>query len=394
MKGHWANECRTSKFHVRMYHELKRSKENGDQGNEDTKPKVNTFMVDIPDFSSQIENHMVIVNNNMADYKSIHCLIDSGSTHSILQDKELFDSSQETGKAMKVTTLDGQMSLVKGYGTATVQLPGGTILKLEQAVYVPDGGRNIISFGDLRRNGYHVATAVSENGEECLHLLSQSGVIETFNQFKNGLYATKIDKAKVTTDSSISSYFTQHKLDDRARLKLWLSRLGHPGKQMLSRLIQVVQGIKLSPKDIQEHDTTFCTACAQGELCKKSKLATGTLTSSDFLSTLFVDICGPITPPSGPFYYFMIIRDGPGKGSEVALLTSRNMSFPRLLIVIIRLQAQFPDYPIKTILFDNAAEFLSKLFKIIVLRLALIYRRRSPTSTTLSQRISYVTSRW
>ena len=44
------------------------------------------------------------------------------------------------------------------------------------------------------------------------------------------------------------------------------------------------------------------------------------------------------------------------------LLSSRNVAFVKLLIQIIRLQAQFPDYPIKPIRLDNADEFSSQAF--------------------------------
>ena len=39
-----------------------------------------------------------------------------------------------------------------------------------------------------------------------------------------------------------------------------------------------------------------------------------------------------------------------------------NVAFARLLAQIIRLQAHFPDYPIKKIRLDNAGEFISKAF--------------------------------
>ena len=47
---------------------------------------------------------------------------------------------------------------------------------------------------------------------------------------------------------------------------------------------------------------------------------------------------------------------------HVCLLSSRNVAFARLLAQIIRLRAQFPDHPIKTIRLDNASEFSSQTF--------------------------------
>ena len=46
----------------------------------------------------------------------------------------------------------------------------------------------------------------------------------------------------------------------------------------------------------------------------------------------------------------------------MCLLSTRNMTFARLLAQIIRLKAKFPDYTIKTIRLDNAGEFTSQTF--------------------------------
>ena len=48
--------------------------------------------------------------------------------------------------------------------------------------------------------------------------------------------------------------------------------------------------------------------------------------------------------------------------SHVCLLFTRNVAFSILLAQIIRLRAQFPDHPIKTIRLDNASEFSSQAF--------------------------------
>ena len=74
------------------------------------------------------------------------------------------------------------------------------------------------------------------------------------------------------------------------------------------------------------------------------------------------DIFGSIHPPSGPFRYFMVLIDASTRWSHVCLLSSRNVAFARLLAQVIRLRAQFPDHPIKTIRLDNAGEFSSQTF--------------------------------
>nr|CAN61800.1 hypothetical protein VITISV_044293 [Vitis vinifera] len=56
------------------------------------------------------------------------------------------------------------------------------------------------------------------------------------------------------------------------------------------------------------------------------------------------------------------LQDVSTRWSHVCLLSTRNVTFARLLAQIIRLRAHFPDYPIKTIRLDNAGEFTYQTF--------------------------------
>ena len=58
----------------------------------------------------------------------------------------------------------------------------------------------------------------------------------------------------------------------------------------------------------------------------------------------------------------MVLINASTRWSHVCLLSTRNVAFARLLAQIIRLQAQFPNYPIKKIRLDNAGEFTSQAF--------------------------------
>ena len=58
----------------------------------------------------------------------------------------------------------------------------------------------------------------------------------------------------------------------------------------------------------------------------------------------------------------MVLIDESTRWSHVCLLSTQNIAFARLFTQIIRLRAQFPDYPIKKICLDNANEFTFKAF--------------------------------
>ena len=84
--------------------------------------------------------------------------------------------------------------------------------------------------------------------------------------------------------------------------------------------------------------------------------------SSIFLERIYGDICRHIHPPCGPFCYFMILIDAFTRWSHVCLLSTCNVAFARLLTQIIKLQAQFLEYTIKTIRLYNVGEFTSRTF--------------------------------
>lgn len=58
----------------------------------------------------------------------------------------------------------------------------------------------------------------------------------------------------------------------------------------------------------------------------------------------------------------MVLIDTSALWLYVCLLCTFNVAFARLLTKIIRLKAQFLNYPIKIIHLDNPSEFTSKTF--------------------------------
>ena len=131
---------------------------------------------------------------------------------------------------------------------------------------------------------------------------------------------------------------------------------------MMRCIVQNYNGNPLTSRQILVTDGYTCAACSKGKLIIRLSFTNVTFESPAFLERIQGDICGPIHPPSGHFRYFMVLIDASTRWSYVYLLSSRNVAFARLLAQIIRLRAQFPDHPIKTIRFDNAGEFSSQTF--------------------------------
>ncbi|PRQ36553.1 putative RNA-directed DNA polymerase [Rosa chinensis] len=189
---------------------------------------------------------------------------------------------------------------------------------------------------------------------------------------------------------------------DTDSYRLWHDRLGHPGRDMMIRILKNSHGHpffrvknKMGEKSatlkgvgpriaqmqplhsevpkalppshyasltISKAHHSFCKACSLAKTGSRPSYAKDTKQNIPFLQRIQGDICGPIHPECGPFKYFMVLVDASTRWSHVVLLSTRNTAFAKLLAQIIRLRAHHPDHPIKSIRLDNAGEFTSKAF--------------------------------
>ena len=98
----------------------------------------------------------------MNDNKDVF-VVDSGSGHTILRDKRYFINL--TLKNANISTIAGIASLIKGHGQANILLPMGTHLEIYDASYSPSSKRSLLSFKDIRMNGFHIETKGKGNKE-------------------------------------------------------------------------------------------------------------------------------------------------------------------------------------------------------------------------------------
>ena len=158
------------------------------------------------------------------------CLADCATTHSILQQKKYF--SQLTLAPSNVTPISRPVNLIEGFGKVTIILPGGTILHLQDALYSTQSKHNLLSFKDIRGNGYHLETMSDGTTEFLLITATHDGkkcILAKLRSLECGLY--------LTTINTIESYaILNPKFSNSTPIVLWHERLGHPGTSMLRRI--------------------------------------------------------------------------------------------------------------------------------------------------------------
>jgi len=163
------------------------------------------------------------------------CLVDSATTHTILKRKRYFAHLiMEQGN---VNTISGSTRLIEGSGRAEFILPGGTRLSIVNALYSPKSQRNLLSFKDIRINGYHVETTSETTKEGSIELLyitntiaGKKCVVEKLPAFSSGLYYTYIG-------TNESHAVVNQKFTDHGNFVVWHDRLGHPGSIMMRKII-------------------------------------------------------------------------------------------------------------------------------------------------------------
>ena len=150
------------------------------------------------------------------------CLVDSGASNTILREVKYFRSLKKSKGS--VMTIGGHDTVIVDSGQATFTLPNGTKLEIQEALLYPDSTRTLLSFKDIRMNGYHIETH-EDNAVESLLITQHKGsdkeTLERLPALSSGLYYTYIKP-----EQHLAYKIIFQNLD---KFKIWHDLLGHLG---------------------------------------------------------------------------------------------------------------------------------------------------------------------
>ena len=104
-------------------------------------------------------------------YEEDICLIDSGTTHTVLKSKVYF--SYLVTQDATIHTISESAKLIQVSERAIIILSCGTKVNIDEALYSTKSQRNLLSFKDIRQNGYHIET-MCEGNLEYLNIIKMS----------------------------------------------------------------------------------------------------------------------------------------------------------------------------------------------------------------------------
>jgi hypothetical protein len=139
------------------------------------------------------------------------CLVDSGTTNTMLKSKKYF--SQLSPAETHVNIISSISNLIEGSGRAYILLPEWTKLIINDVLYSSKFKRNLLSFKNIRRNGYHIKT-MTKNNIEYLQITTikygQKIILEKMKALSSELYYTNISSIESNMVSNQKLHHTKN----------------------------------------------------------------------------------------------------------------------------------------------------------------------------------------
>ena len=349
-KSRWCDNCKSS-THDTSYCRKKQTETVKQVTTEELSNSHFTFTLHVRD-SSQ---------NNLSYFDSF--LVDSGASAHILYDPKLFKSMKPVD-AHCIELADGTRctNVLKGKGEAEIQIHdtnGNTQkLTLNNALFIPSYNQNIFS----------------------VQAAADKGAKFTFSAESSHMSAPNGTKFKILKDGKLY-YLNKAKHEpmnkEKRSIQEWHRTLGHCNMKDITKLPDVVDGMKITNSKENAGKEPSCEICIKGKM-KQTFTRQPDDKAASPLQLVHCDLAGPIDPIStdGFRYSLMFIDDYSGCCSVFFL---KNKS--ETLKATERYLADIaPIGTPKTIRSDNGTEFQNKNFADLMLKHKIKHQFSAPYS--------------
>src|ERR1700744_753233 len=270
-------------------------------------------------------------------------ILDSGATRHICAYKSLFSELRPYHTTLswgKITKIP-----VNWIGTVKIQFESTSrVAKIENCLFVPSIGLNLLSLGLLRQKGISINIGLNSVG-----LYINDDIIAKGHYYRNlitiSTAATNLEEEQALISTNSDS---------------WHERMGHIGATALKALPERAIGCDFDPNEVK--NTSSCEICLQSKAIRKVSREPMPRATT-VLQKVHSDICGPITPQTlFKQRYFVSFIDDKTRWATVKLLSSRDQLFDEFTSYITQEESQL-NTRLKRVHSDNAREYKTEAFK-------------------------------
>jgi transposase InsO family protein len=278
--------------------------------------------------------------------------IDSGCSLHLINDQKLLIDPQPTNYTISTANQDPIKGTLKG--KVMIQI-GNQVMILQQVIYAPQLTQNLISVGELLKEGY----TVEFHKEQCV-------IGNTRTQQKMKIRAAgnifKMTGDVIMPSNKAASYYSSVPTtlqNDSAITPYYIHALfGHIGRSKILRLLRNNAVAGISDQFLSYNGIPYCESCIKAKHPKHSFTQSSTKTASPG-ELLHSDLAGPIIPQSaGKKRYILNIIDDYSKYCFTFLLHRKSDAGEAIISCINHIKTQM-NYHVKMFRTDRGGEFLN-----------------------------------
>ena len=309
------------------------------------------FKEDTEEFSADQVIDACLVELNMLETpsKNASWYLDSGATHHVSGDPEVFSAINRTNGA-QVRSAGGQTHSVSGVGDVDFRFLSGEIKTIPSVLYTPGITKNLLSVGSL--TDQQKTLVFRHNG--CFVVDNATQRIEAFaeREHTRGLY--KLQATSFNLRPEINT------LQLHSQATLWHKRLGHFHARGMQRMLQsgAVRGMPSF-----KIPTSHCTGCHLGKHAKTKMPKAATYHAKKILELVHSDVCGPFKICSiGGARYFLTFVDDFSRKTWIYFLSHKSQVLEKFKHLV-RMLKTSTGRNISALRTDNGGEYISTAFR-------------------------------
>ena len=244
-----------------------------------------------------------------SDSGSVQFVIDSGSSHHVLNNESFFTKLETPSSSREVRLGNNGTLTAQGSGTAILTVQQGTKavkIELRDALLVPDMNTNLISVSKLTEIGYKIAIKPER-------ILISTGQGRATAECDKGLYILNISRE--SEPKSLQT--TANDPEAKVSLKAAHSALAHLNKRKTKETLDR-EGIAYID------DFQNCDACQQGKQHRNSYRTKPQYSRATRPGFIHGDLCSPGQPSLKGFKHFLCLTDDYSKFRKVFFLKMKS----------------------------------------------------------------------